>query len=219
MGSRRHPRKPFRSAKSFERKESVRQQYDYVLIVCEGKKTEPNYLQGLCAHYGLSNANIRILQPPGNDPMSIVSFAIDELNREGDYDRCYCVFDRDGHTNYGAALQEIKRSEAGAAGKLRAVVSAPCFEVWVLVHFVYSTAEYDSAGGVSACARVLKDVRKHFQGYTKGHIGVFDILMPNLDRAIINAGRLDRHNKATGSNNPATEMHMLVDYLRRLKAK
>jgi len=34
-----------KAKKSLEREQAKRDAYDWVLIVCEGKKTEPNYLQ------------------------------------------------------------------------------------------------------------------------------------------------------------------------------
>ncbi len=60
----------------YQRRQPVRQPYDVVLIVCEGTKTEPSYINALRNSLGLSSLNIRVLQPPGNDPMSIVRFAI-----------------------------------------------------------------------------------------------------------------------------------------------
>ena len=38
-----------------------RESYDRVLIVCEGKKTEPSYFGDLLTHYRLSMANIEIV--------------------------------------------------------------------------------------------------------------------------------------------------------------
>src|SRR5215213_4074645 len=91
-----------RPAETYARRAPVRQPHDYVLIGCEGKKTEPNYLQGLKSEYRLSNANIRIVHPSATDPTSIVRFAEAEL-RDGEYDRVYCVFDRDSHVSFASA--------------------------------------------------------------------------------------------------------------------
>ena len=77
-----------RAAGSYARRGPVREPYDRVLIVCEGKKTEPYYFRGLRLHYRLSSANIEIMPADGTDPLSIVSFA---QTRLGDYDRAFCV--------------------------------------------------------------------------------------------------------------------------------
>src|SRR5882757_6214240 len=100
-------RKAGRQAKSYARRGPQREPYDLVLIVCEGTKTEPNYFMGLRNAYRLSSANIKILPADGaTDPMSIITFTQTEMKREP-YDRAYCVFDRNGHQNYDAALQRI----------------------------------------------------------------------------------------------------------------
>jgi hypothetical protein len=63
------PRRRSRAARSYRRRPAVREPYDVVLIVCEGEKTEPGYLQGLKNAYRLSSANITIVPGEGNDPV------------------------------------------------------------------------------------------------------------------------------------------------------
>src|SRR5882724_5542356 len=132
-----------RKRDSYARKGPQREQYSTVLIVCEGGKTEPRYLGQLCARYRLSNANIRITPADGTDPVSIVSYAIAEMNG---FDRAYCVFDRNGHDNYADALRQISTSKEGREGRLFSITSWPCFEVWVLLHFLYSDAPFQKTG-------------------------------------------------------------------------
>lgn len=50
-----------RSRKSLKRPGPKREPYDRVLIVCEGEKTEPNYLKEMIAHFQLSSANVAIV--------------------------------------------------------------------------------------------------------------------------------------------------------------
>jgi RloB-like protein len=188
-----------------------------VLIVCEGAKSEPNYFNRLRNVYRLSSANVRITPAGGSDPMSIVSFAEDELARAG-YDRAYCVFDRDGHANYPQAIQKISQSQLGRANRLVAVPSIPCFEVWVLLHFIYSTSPFTAVGTVSACDSVVREVRKYIPNYAKGFLTLFETIEANIDQAITHARRLEAYNTASGSTNPATHIHVLVDYLRSLRA-
>lgn len=205
-----------RRANSYSRRGPIREPYDYVLIVCEGGKTEPNYLRRLCQVYRLSSANIEIARAGGTDPVSIVTFTQTRL-AQGGFDRAYCVFDRDSHANYDAALQIVSASPDGQAGRLRCITSVPCFEIWVLLHFAYSTAPFNRAGNYSACDRVLREVRNHFADYSKGHEGVYDRICSQMTQAKLHAGRLEHHNRQTQSRNPATQMHHLVDYLCKLK--
>ena len=204
-----------RSARTYRRKEKVRESYDVVLIVCEGSKTEPEYFEGLKRAYRLSGANIKIVPGDGNDPVSIVKHALAEY-RKGGYDRAFCVFDRDGHANYYEALDRAASSPPGKKGRLEAVTSVPCFEIWVLLHFVYTTAPFAVAGGKSACEKVIEAVREHLPEYEKTMTDVFQKLQPNVDTAVTHAERLVQHNRDTGSKNPATTVHELVKYLRNL---
>jgi RloB-like protein len=206
-----------RAASAYRRKGPQKEPYDVVLIVCEGTKTEPKYFRGLQHAYTLSSLNVRILPPEGNDPVSVVNFAIRQLQSDGDYDRAYCVFDRDGHANYEEALRLIRESDFGKSGRLIGIPSIPCFEIWVLLHYQFSTASHVAAGGVSACDRVVWEVIRHFSTYTKGADHVFASLAPMLDTGLQNAARLAAHNRQTKASNPATEVHTLVDYLVRLK--
>jgi hypothetical protein len=205
-----------RGAKSFARRGPVREPHPFVLIVCEGAKTEPNYFGRFRSAYRLSSANIHIMPADGTDPMSIVAFAERELVA-ADYDRAYCVFDRDGHANYGQALQRVAQSDLSKTGRLVAIPSVPCFEIWVLLHFNYSTTAYNTVGQESACARVIREVKKHLPKYAKGYASVFDELESRMEQAIKHAMQLEVHNSKTRSSNPATQLHKLVDFLRKLK--
>ena len=141
-----------RVATEYIRRGPQREPYEFILIVCEGEKTEPNYLGGLRATYRLSSANIKIVHPDATDPMSIVNFAETELGcKDEGYDRVYCVFDRDSHANYDAALRRIQNSQHGISGRLQGAISVPCFEIWLLLHFRYSTASFTASGRRSAC--------------------------------------------------------------------
>src|SRR2546426_2633782 len=151
-----------RSASGFRRRGATREPYDVVLIVCEGEKTEPEYLKGLQKLHRLSNANITIVSGDGNDPVSIVKHAIDAYRKAGgDFNRVFCVFDRNGHANYQEALDLVANSALGKNGKLVAITSVPCFEIWILLHFGYTAAPFAVAGGRSACDNVIRAIREH----------------------------------------------------------
>lgn len=207
-----------RPTRDYRRRGPTREPYDVVLIVCEGKKTEPEYLRGLQKVYRLSNANLKVMPGDGHDPVSIVNFALEEYDKSGgDYDRIFCVFDRDGHANYDEAVNMIAASPLGREGELRAITSVPCFEIWILLHFAYTTASFVRTGNKSACDNVVDRVRGHFPEYQKALAGVFEKLQPKLDTAVTNAKHLSKHNRDTRSENPATRVHELVAYLRALK--
>ena len=208
-------RKP-RQRDQLRRKGPKREPYDRVLIVCEGSKTEPSYFRSLVDRYRLSTANV-VITGSGSDPRSLVNTAKslrDEEKRRGDqYDAVYCVFDRDQHAHFNTASNEAH------SAKLRLARSWPCFEFWLLLHFVYHRRPYAPSGNRSAADNCVGDLQQqHLPNYTKGNAGVFEELEDQMETAKSNAGRALLDVKATGRCNPSTEVHCLVAYLQALKS-
>jgi hypothetical protein len=209
-------RRHFRTRDSYARRGPTREPYDAVLIICEGGKTEPHYFEGLKSAHRLSSTNIAV-QPMGRDPLSLVDRAITELERDPDLTHAYCVFDRDAHATYGNAVRKASDHTLGKIGRLRLAVSIPCFEVWPLLHFAYSTAAIVGGGGKTPGEKALADLQKVMPDYSKSDRRIFDKLAPKLDDALRHAARLARHNRESDSDNPSTGLHELVEYLIRLK--
>jgi len=207
-----------RRVESYARRGPVREPYDTVLIVCEGSKTEPNYLNGIKAAFRLSSANIYVTHAPGTDPITVVAHT-EMLMGQEEYDRVFSVFDRDGHPNFNAAVARVSNSARGRAGTWQAIISTPCFELWLLLHYRYSTAPIVASGRNSAGDVTVRALREYLPDYEKGEPKIYDIVSVMTEVAIENAIRLDRHNTDAQSDNPATGMHLLVDYLRKLKCK
>ena len=205
-----------RRSRSYARTAPIREPYDYVLILCEGGKTEPNYFRALRQAYRLSSANVEIAKPGANDPLGIVAEADARITADR-FDRAYCVFDRDGHANYQQALHVVATCQNGRNGRLIATPSVPCFELWILLHFAFSTAPYNAVGNNSACDSVLRALKVHFSDYSKGHQDVYNRIAAQMTQAMTHARRLTLHNQQTGSENPATLVHDLVHYLCNLK--
>lgn len=203
-----------REARSYARRRPIREGYAFVLLVCEGSKSEPAYFFSLCRAYRLSSANIHVMSSRGTDPMSIVRVAEDKAS---DYDKVFCVFDRNGHANYDEALTAVRNSPHGRSGKLSAITSWPCFELWLLLHFRYSTAPFNRSGNNSSCDHAVRELKEFIPDYKKGHPSIFDITAGKLMVAIGNSKRLEAYNKGCGSLNPDTKMHALVEYLTKLR--
>ncbi len=212
-----HKRKE-RKAELLRRRRATKAPYDVILIVCEGAKTEPNYFTELKKAFRLSNANVRICGR-GSDPLNVVDFAIETFRREQEFDRVYCVFDRDRHTTYNAALDKVRRTRLGKGSKIFAIPSVPCFEFWLLLHFTYTTRPFDAPAGDSICSEVIEELKKHLSLYQKGQHDVFYKIQDKLDNAITNARRVEQFHKTSRTVNPSTLVHSLVEYLRDLKKK
>lgn len=94
-------------------KQARRASYARILIVTEGSKTEPLYLEDIRTTYQLHSANVEV-QPGrlGTAPIQVVRYA-QQLFESGDlrkgirprsFDEVYVVFDRDEHKSYFDAL-------------------------------------------------------------------------------------------------------------------
>ena len=210
-------RKKAKKASSFRRQQAKRAPYDMVLIVCEGEKTEPNYLQSLIDDLQLNTANIKVLKnTAGSDPRTIVDFALKEYRKEREYNRVYCVFDKDRHPNYIEALDVVNRAKMAKGHAIIATTSVPCFEFWFLLHFTYTTKQYDTGPG-SICDNVIADLIKYLPGYAKGNVDIYTATKDRLDQAIVHAKRAVKYCESVGTDMPSTTVHELVEYLQNLK--
>jgi hypothetical protein len=197
-----------------------------LLIVCEGSKTEPLYLGEIRQQLRLPSANVQV-QPAayGTEPIRIVEYA-ERLFTEGQrglgiharsFDRVVVVFDRDEHHTYHPALQRV----AALNGRLEnderfkvpfeAVVSVPCFELWLLLHFedAFAPMHRDKA---------MARLRAHLAGYAKGQGAHWAATRERLDVAARRANALMAagHTAEEGTQ-PYTNMHELVQRLLHLK--
>lgn len=215
-----HKRKA-RTGAELQRQKGDRARSTRYLIVCEGTKTEPHYFRELLDDLTIRGQLVRIAPNDGVSPDRVVAHALalyDDDAGSGDaYDAVYCVFDRDRHTTFDAAVQ---RTEAlSAAGKpLVAITSTPCFEIWLLLHFGYTDQPFHPAGKKSVGDQVVAVLKaqKGFGKYGKGQKGIYAQLKGGLADALDNADQLRRHCAATGSVNPATDVDKLVLALRKL---
>ncbi len=212
-----HHRRKQRGAKSLQRKKPKREPYDYVLIVCEGSKTECRYLQDLVADLHLNSANIRITGNCGSAPISVVQAAIDWFNADRDYDRVYCLFDRDDHASYQQALDRIattrlKRTNGrkiNGQARFKAITSIPCFEYWLLLHFEYTTSPFAPTAQASPCKQIIAILEKkqYLAGYTKGMGGLYARTRSRLATAESNAAKALQAAHHAGTDNPSTRIH------------
>lgn len=207
-----------RKKASLARREESRAAYARVLIVCEGSKTEPTYFRELINDFRLSTANVVIDRTTGSSPTTVVERArkaFEEEKEKGDpYDRVYCVFDKDQHgRSYEEALDQISQLES--AKGFVAIPSIPCFEYWLLLHFVYTRKSFYGSSK-SPGDLVIKALQQHYPGYTKNISGVFAFLQSRLDMAKHNARSALCEAGSSGSDDPSTHVHLLVEFLERL---
>jgi hypothetical protein len=116
-----------RTANSFSRSKSRFKAQPKVLVLCEDSKSGKRYLEDACLHFRVK-VLVEITHCGKTDPLNIVKEAI---SHQGKFDHIFCAIDRDNHQNFDEALNLI-----GASKKIEIIVSYPCFEFWLLLHFV-----------------------------------------------------------------------------------
>ena len=196
------------------RHKGARQGLPAVLIVCEGRETEPNYIEGLCDHLGVNSAAFNVIRGDSvTDPLGLVRKAQRQFTADGGYDLVYVLCDGDA-PRLTEALQQAKktlRNTARERTQVQVIASYPSFEFWLLLHFEYSARPFRTA------ADVTDTLRRHVTDYAKNDRDIFAKVAMGLDAASQNADRLKAELNQTGSLVPDTDMRTLVDQLMRMR--
>ncbi|MGL4860854.1 MAG: RloB family protein [Enterobacteriaceae bacterium] len=213
-----HKRKA-KTARGLQRKKARRAAYEKLLIVCEGEKTEPNYFAEARDYYSLNTVNVEIRGDCRSDPMKIVDFAQQRYREENDagdpFDRVFCVFDKDQHATYTRALNVL--ASATPDNTYFPINSVPCFEYWLLLHFIYSTRSYTALPDNSSGKQVLAELKNYLPDYEKGAQTIFSNLVNQLEQARHRAERALQESERNQTDNPSTRVHELIQVLQKLK--
>ncbi len=205
-----------RKLSGHSRNKASRDPYDMVLIVCEGE-TEEKYFKGLVNALQLNTANVLIPNnTAGSSPRNVVDFAIKKYNETKDFDKVYCVIDKDNHSQYQEALDFVRRKKFKKGHSMYAVTSVPCFEFWILLHYKMTTQGFYRGPG-SACRLVIRELNPFIPDYEKASADLFNITRDRMDNAIQNAQTVIKHCATAGTDDPSTKVHEFVIYLRQLK--
>lgn len=207
-------------------KDANRGPYARVLIVTEGRKTEPLYLQEIRAEHRLHSANVEV-QPAqlGTAPIQVVDYA-QQLFEKGDlhkgirpksFDQVYAVFDRDDHDSYFDALNLAQsldgklRNDDKQPVRFRAIPSVPSFELWLLLH-------YEDIQAPIHRNEVMQRLKRHIPSYEKGSGGAFAATCERLATATQRAQALACRFSAHDGREPYTAIGELVALLTGLRS-
>lgn len=219
-----HSKRKARASAELLRTSKARTQSLRFLIVCEGTKTEPNYLREIVDSLRINEKTVTIEPNDGSSPDRVVEHAFtlyDEDRLSGDpFDRVFCVFDRDTHQHFDAAVQRIQaRNKKDKRQIFEAITSSPCFEYWLLLHFGFTARPFNAKGGKSICDSLIVELRKKpgFENYGKGQQGIYALLKDKTSVAIAAAKQGRQGAEETGQQSPLTHVDQLVEALRGLK--
>jgi hypothetical protein len=182
-----------------------------ILVVCEGRVTEPEYFK----RYQHDTRNQRVhvkLADESGVPLTVVQTAVrlleearNEAKQQRDenlrYDSVWAVFDVDEHPNLSKA-----RALALKEG-IEMAISNPCFELWALLHFQDQRAHVERDS-------VTSMLRNHIREYEK--LLPYERLTPQYQNAVTRAKALDvaaEHHDECGRN-PSTTVYRLTELIR-----
>ena len=200
-----------------DRLKSKRQAPANYLIVCEGKKTEPNYFNGLKKKINEKYGNkVDVLIPnievkgTGMNTTSLVKYTQKTVNHANKvYGQGWVVFDKDDYNDeqFNLAIENCNYNVAW---------SNPNFELWLLSHFKK----------VNRCISkddVLQELSKEFQkkrlgDYAKNDEDIFNKVTSEgkLHTAIRNCEYMEELNKCrqASQRNPMTKVYKIVEGLK-----
>lgn len=119
--------------RDLRRQKPSRRERRRLLLVTEGKKTEPGYMRGLLRLLRATAVDVHSVdvQHAGvTHPLGIVRETIKIRDKTSDpYDECWCLVDVDNHTSLASACTLARAEDINIA------VSNPCFEIWLLWHY------------------------------------------------------------------------------------
>lgn len=181
-----------------------------ILVSYEGKnKTEKIYFNNFC-----NRENDFIIQiVPGNetDPVNLVKQTIQKKNELGldlgADDRAFCIFDTD--TKMQKEKQIIEAINLASKYNIKIVTSCPCFEVWLLLHYEYTTGYLDNDS-------VISKLRKHNDKYEKNY-NIYSEIKTYVNTAIENAKKLEKYQlkndreKNSVEANPHTNVYEIIE--------
>ena len=204
--------RPGRSFSSKKRNKQSRKEKPMIIITAEGRnETEAQYFNNFrtadCPYIIKFHKAGHLTDPTKLAESIRKRWGKEEANvRTGDM--AFVIVDLDNKESKAKEIQQL-----GARNRVeKFIVSNPCFEVWYLLHYEYSTRSYMNADAV------MRELKKHYPQYEKTS-DMYQLLMDRMSEAIVNAEKLENyHNTEKHANtdvkcNPYTDVHKLVKML------
>lgn len=189
-----------------------------ILIVGEGQQTEPNYFRELKLEDDVTaKFSLTVKKGHGRSPEGVIEEVLkykqQAENRREYYDEVWCVLDVEGPDKCESlerAVVEARRND------IMLCLSNPCFEVWLLAHFVRQSRAYND------CDSVIVQLNNYWQNlcgqdYQKNDEHIYSRLSNLTQMAIENAKQVREVDHRgiinTADANSSTEVYKLVRYL------
>ena len=188
-----------------------------ILIVCEGRETERNYLDGLKRAETISQAfAISVVAGKGGTRSQIVKRTIDKKNARRETDIALCVLDTESLETMQAKEDLSAARQKATSNDITLYLSNPAFEVWFLAHFRRTSRSFRNCDSV--IVELDKEWVKAFgRPYDKSDKKVYRKLSARTQVAINNAKEVvetdHRAKPNIADRNSSTDFYQLVERL------
>lgn len=195
-------------------KQESRNENPYYLIACIGEKTEKHYIEFFKQKFRLPNTFH--VKACGSEPRDFLK-KVEEYKKNQEkengepYKKILLVFDHDNFHHLKNSIDKIKQK------KYEYFISNPSIEYWFLLHYKYTTKEFENAN------KCEKELKKCYPNYQKNNLRDFllEIVESKTECAIKNAINNYKNcettrprNQELYDTNPFTNMHELVKLLK-----
>lgn len=172
-------RKPL-SDIGLKRREGSKKPAEAIFIIPEGQ-TEEAYFKALKNQLRKPNIQIAVAKANSDtDPRQLAERAIAVKKSNKGYTHIACVLDADKPEALAQAKLLIKHHK-----DIALYTSDPCFEVWLLLHFVQTDAPFEN------CHAVELRLRSHWNDFNKGLKCPCPDVISKLPIAISNSTKID----------------------------
>lgn len=201
-----------RSFTEHNRNTKKRQERPVLLLIAEGKNvTEKQYFSqyvSTSSFYSIKFGNA------GNttDPVGLYKVAKKDWAKLGlnsnKGDKAVVILDLDCDNQKAEKLESLIREDKN----ITFIITNPCFELWFLSHFKYSTKQYHNN------EELINELKEHIADYKKT-TNVNACLSCRLNDAMSNAVKLEKyhndesHSWPSNESNPRTDVHHLMDMI------
>ena len=159
--------------------------------------------------------NIRFAKGNDTDPMHLANSLLNEYRRlELDSelgDSAFCLVDGDLSLLQEKLISQAENKLSRICGAM--IVSNPCFEIWFLCHYTFSTKLFSSG------QEVIETLKQYVPDYSKSKKNMYDLLKEKTSDGIANAKRLEQYHIAADNNirqydcQPRTDVYKVVEHI------
>jgi hypothetical protein len=151
----------------------------------------------------------------GPQPLQVVRSAEAEFKQTKQFEKVFAVFDCDDHPDYRDAITKAEslklKNDEGELVIFKAIVSVPCFELWLLLHYEDILYYSDRKG-------ILNQLQIYITNYEKGLNGIYELTQKNLAVATARAEFLRKRFSRIPGSDPYTDVDELVAILKAIRS-